>query len=108
MIYLCAFVAIVLSSTGALDSSSLILGKVYHGMDYNASATLLARFAIHSKLTCAAVCSNQWTACRIAVYDSSVGGRCRLYSEALITARLVVSSSAVVYEFQQAKAQGRM
>ena len=75
-------------------------------MDYNSTGSSLARLNITKELLCAAQCANHFPTCNIAVFNGSAIYQCSLFSELLLAEKLIMSSNAVVYDFQLSKFQG--
>jgi hypothetical protein len=90
VLLVCSFV-----SACAANTSRSMNGHVYNQMSYSASGSSLAHLIMKNKLLCAAQCAYVFATCNTAVFDSSATPQCLLFSEVLIPANLIVSTSAV-------------
>ena len=89
--------------TCTADTVNAMRGHLYGQMNYNFTGSLIAQLSVNKKLICASRCAHQFPTCNTAIFDTSMIPQCLLSTELVIPARLVVSTSAVVYDFQQSK-----
>lgn len=83
-----------------------MIGRIHNQMGYNATGSSLAELITTKELLCAAQCANHFPTCNIAVFNGSAIYQCSLFSELLMPQKLMISSTAVVYDFQLSKFPG--